>query len=724
MEKLRQRHNAAITTLELRLDNTHKSLQSERRQAEKLRAALDELSEDISREAFGRRREISLRLAFLTREEGFAESLRRWIRKSREAFDRSFTFEGPAVLEHLREVHDRVMNDAEGLLEALNSQPALDENSPGSIGRLLLAQDSVASLTKELQQETERRFEAQRRLAHLEFVAEALIDGAHHEPNISSTPSTRLGRSPVRLSSSAASAKADSRESLARSVTLVDIPTVDETIDVRLKPSEEDTYILPNMSTATPIKPATVHEQKPIPPPKDTVLLEPLMLTQDRSQEPVLSLVDPAIDLSSSLLDTIQEQPAVTNIPMTEADAVRSESATLDTQVGVQECAIHQPTAVHASAQDPIPATIILAEPGSADCYQLNSPPQLPVNHVSFPVAINDSEPKVMQSIERAHTGGESDVQPQPKSAADLKDALLPQLTAAKSRYDTLQRAFRDCNLALKDLRKDLGLLPLGSEALVRTAVDRLDDFSEDARVELEIRLADEERIITGYRTLLAVPGAISDEVDEDEMLQEIRMFIDGTDSAVARNLSQFSRKLDDLQHDVASVKRYMHELASNEEFTPSTPTRQTQSWSSWTAGILGGSRPVSPAPTFGAVMTSPRARQASFSSVHKSAAGSRPVLGALFNSSPAERENPFAALDLRIPMPAHAAPPPSPSHGKLFTMGVPRARIVSAPIYSLGLARSSSFGLAATPLDSPRPTPKAESHGLGIESPLDSDIE
>jgi hypothetical protein len=42
----------------------------------------------------------------------------------------------------------------------------------------------------------------------------------------------------------------------------------------------------------------------------------------------------------------------------------------------------------------------------------------------------------------------------------------------------------------------------------------RLDDFSEDARVELEIRLADEERIARGYATLLAVPGAITSEAE------------------------------------------------------------------------------------------------------------------------------------------------------------------------------------------------------------------
>jgi hypothetical protein len=40
--------------------------------------------------------------------------------------------------------------------------------------------------------------------------------------------------------------------------------------------------------------------------------------------------------------------------------------------------------------------------------------------------------------------------------------------------------------------------------------VPRFRVFNEDVRVELEIRIADEERVTRGYATLLAVPGAIA----------------------------------------------------------------------------------------------------------------------------------------------------------------------------------------------------------------------
>ena len=62
MENLKIRHAATTSTLETQIESLRKSLLFERKQSETLRRALDELSEDISRESYGRRREISLRL--------------------------------------------------------------------------------------------------------------------------------------------------------------------------------------------------------------------------------------------------------------------------------------------------------------------------------------------------------------------------------------------------------------------------------------------------------------------------------------------------------------------------------------------------------------------------------------------------------------------------------------------------------------------------------------
>ena len=165
MESLKARHESTAATLSSEIEQLHKTLIMERRQAEKLRSALDELSEDISREAFGRRREISLRLAFLGREESLAEALRRWTRKARESFDRAFNAQSdPAAL---RSIFNRMFVDADSLLELLNGHPSTEEDTAGSVARIVAAQDAVSTLTRELQAETDRRLRAELRLAEL-----------------------------------------------------------------------------------------------------------------------------------------------------------------------------------------------------------------------------------------------------------------------------------------------------------------------------------------------------------------------------------------------------------------------------------------------------------------------------------------------------------------------------------------------------------------------------
>ena len=170
-----------------------------------------------------------------------------------------------------------------------------------------------------------------------------------------------------------------------------------------------------------------------------------------------------------------------------------------------------------------------------------------------------------------------------------------------------------------------------------------------------------------------------------------MRAFVEGTgDATVARAQGRFARKRDDLEHDVAALKRAVHELSHVHVQAPSSPSPSSSSsrpatpasWTSLAAGLFasasgagagsgggggGGtgssSRPASPAPTFGAVVTSPRTRRA------VSASG---------------EASPLAALQqqLRIPMPElhhQVAPLPSPVRGGS------RAR-TSSGMYMLGL--------------------------------------
>jgi len=98
---------------------------------------------------------------------------------------------------------------------------------------------------------------------------------------------------------------------------------------------------------------------------------------------------------------------------------------------------------------------------------------------------------------------------------------LLAQLAPVSHRYDDLQHAFRDCHLALQDLRKTISNSSKSSPSskssrstfntpqILQTALERLEDCNEDARVELETRTADEALLARGFEMRLSVPGAL-----------------------------------------------------------------------------------------------------------------------------------------------------------------------------------------------------------------------
>src|ERR1700759_4366395 len=154
MENLKTRHAATVTTLSLEIEHLQISLASDRRQTKKLKAALNDLTEDISRETYGCRREVSLRLALLLRESAVAEGLQRWSRKARELFNHA-----ARKKESAQTCFERCVEGAEALLQTLNGDKSLHSDASGSVARILAAQDAVAALVQELQVETGKRME-------------------------------------------------------------------------------------------------------------------------------------------------------------------------------------------------------------------------------------------------------------------------------------------------------------------------------------------------------------------------------------------------------------------------------------------------------------------------------------------------------------------------------------------------------------------------------------
>lgn len=253
--------------------------------------------------------------------------------------------------------------------------------------------------------------------------------------------------------------------------------------------------------------------------------------------------------------------------------------------------------------------------------------------------------------------------------------AMLGELRQVSRRYDDLQQSFRDCHLALQDLKKEAssgdraGRSSMSTE-VVSATLERLDDYTEDARVELEIRVADEILLSRGYETLLILPG---DGVDAN-MTAQIQAFTDGSDSNVRKAQQNLQRKLDDIQHDIAALKRFVFDpdntllQPTSEEVKAPAPS-SSHGWSSW----MTPSRPIGPAPgpTFGDVMSSPSLRRSHSRSLLQQKAPSDPLVD----------------LGLRIAMPRRVS---TPSVAVEASGRGPRQRTTST-MYMLGLGARPS---------------------------------
>ncbi|KAI9459454.1 hypothetical protein BJY52DRAFT_1265783 [Lactarius psammicola] len=524
LESLKARHAATTATLHMQAASAQTALASEQRQSARLRNVLEEATEELAREAYGRRREIALRLAVVGREDQLVEALRRWVRRTQETRAR----EDVPIEQRL----DSIVGDVGDLLALVDGAAPREAEtqgtgiSTGSVARIVAAEDTVSALVEELQMETERRMQLERALGRAE---------------------------------------------------------VDE---------------------VGQIIPPPVHEP-PTPPPKVEPVTEvtPEVVKVDVATSPISLGVSP--EDPGSLAVSPAEFPVV--LPPIQLIPLEPEPTAIIT--------LHQPA------------------PRSA----MGSPAFLSPRPSPSP-----SPPIPIQENTCATTSPALISQPSSKRRSP---PLLAELGNTKTRYDELQRAFRDCHLALRELGQTLQALPTTSSlptSALQIIFARLDDFNEDARVELEIRIADEERIARGYATLLAVPGAITSEEEAQDVERAVRAFVDGSDAAVARALNQFSRKRDDLENDIAALKLAVHEVpqpqlqpesqsqsqAQSRPTTPASGLTANPSWTSLAAGLFtgGSSRPASPSPTFGSVVTSLRGRRVASSSSDGGPGGSGPL--------------------------------------------------------------------------------------------------
>jgi hypothetical protein len=181
-----------------------------------------------------------------------------------------------------------------------------------------------------------------------------------------------------------------------------------------------------------------------------------------------------------------------------------------------------------------------------------------------------------------------------------------------------------------------------------------LDDYTEDVRVELEIRILDEEVLGRGYETLLMCSPPSGEEWNEEEILA----FVNGTDPIIAKALKNFENKLRDLEEDIAVVKKVVYSFHDDDDdnddddddnnrqekmiSTPeslSTDTLVASPNQGWISSWISPSRSTTPIPpllpppqqssnlTFGNIMTNRPRNISSSSSSSSSLSNSNSIL-------------------------------------------------------------------------------------------------
>jgi len=141
LESLNARHAATTSTLHTQLASAQAALATEQRQSARLRDVLDEATEQLARETYGRRREIALRLSVVGREDQLAEALRRWVRRAQETCAK----EGVPIAERL----STVVRDAGELLSLVDGAATREDMMVtlgpgiGSVARIVAAQDAT-----------------------------------------------------------------------------------------------------------------------------------------------------------------------------------------------------------------------------------------------------------------------------------------------------------------------------------------------------------------------------------------------------------------------------------------------------------------------------------------------------------------------------------------------------------------------------------------------------
>ena len=792
---------------------------------DRLRASLDELGGEIMKETYGRRREVALRVKLLGREEKMLEGLRRWLRKGEEAISDAEN-EADDSQSRVRAALLGMTQDARILLEGLDDGLVTDSASlSGSLARVVLAQGLVDGLMEELKVETARRMELEKALLQedQESTLPTLMLNGHdinqqppvHEqqedsPNTSS--SSAFASPPIEVATVQVSESKPSlfEEAQPSTTTLIYPTSIDTTTSDAPSPTEDEP--IPSESTHLADETVTIaNEQNPpafyIYPEEDSttnhgsttvIHTDTIVIVAEEEPSPVdiqstppNSTPTPDIVINAEVappphISVVEEAGIDKHLDLV---IIQPDVATQDIDLSLEPSSIVALVETGPSVELVIDDATSALPPSPSDLCSAVEPPVPSNSDTSTPIPSSPSQTPVLPEKDEVKT-------PTPHP-------LLAELAKISHRYDHFQRSFRDCHLALESLKASLKpstttstsssnhqynnrltrdkppeliLTPIIPLDILHAAISRLDDYTEDVRVEIEIRISDEEVLAKGYEVLLCVPGALyspsvpvpspslqSDQhqlyqsrhlsqthsdYDEDqdfslkdcsslpvtqsELQIKIQAFITGTDPSVTKACEGFSKKLEDVQHDIAVLKRAIHDpdpaMMTNgdgPELASQTPTTAERGWTSWirspstpfsasgTTTSAKHSAGLGPSPTFGSIMTSPHRLKHSLSpningygNQKGSNSGATFVNGNGSNRVQGDggggKDDVLGRLGLRVPMPifdsaAHPSLTPSSAtigswgwNGLSPTTSAPiKPRSASSTMYMLGLGAS-----------------------------------
>jgi hypothetical protein len=843
LSSLRTRHAATLSTLTSTSYSLASNLRSAENTIERLRTSLDELGRDIMKEAYGRRREVALRVKLLGREEKMLEGLRRWLRKGEEAVSDAEN-EVENSQSRVRAALLGMTQDARILLESLDDGLVTDSTSlSGSLARVVLAQGLVDGLVEELVIETAKRMDVEKAILH--------------EGQVTSPPIVLLDDDDI-IQRPLVSDEQESSSNVSFSSTLLPhLPIhppesqLDEAKQTIVDSAPIDPIALgtPNLTTKyDPILPDSTND-------KVNAATSPLPFDPHQSDNPTTkeasntiffesaAAESPPVDIQSTLsssipvrdtaidADVAQPPHICAEIPNSVIEEAgideQSDSVVVRTEVAFQDMDLlagpsSVPTVVELGprVEPAIDDSVSSAPPqSSSNLYSIVDPAVL-----SNPVTSLPTVPSTVPSTGQPPVFAEKE---EPKTSTP--HPLLAELFKISHRYDDFQRSFRDCHLALEDLKASLGLsssttslnrqfnrqtgekppeltlTPIIPTDVFHAAISRLDDYTEDVRVEVEIRISDEEVLAKGYEVLLCVPGALysssapessllslslqanqpqhqrhhdqsqppfsqsySDHAEDQdfnfkdsssipptqsELEIQVQAFIIGTDPSVIKACESFSKKLEDVQHDIAVLKRAIHNpdpemtIADGPELssqTPTTPETGGRGWASWIRSPSGPPFSASSAKhfgglgsssTFGSIMTSPHRMNYS-PSLYKSSNsatlvngnGSSRMQGTGGGGRGGGRDDILGRLGLRVPMPIFDSAVQQPLssfsgagwNGLSPTMSTPmKQRSVSSTMYMLGLGAPPMMTAARSRGTSNSSTELQKGNGLtvGVES-------